>query len=157
MLDAVRTLRLDASHAAAAFDVATRAIRQTQGSPYTALQVGAWLEGLDRPRFRERLTETVAFGAFEGDEMLGFATFSESTRELEYLYVDPVHQGRGVGRRLVEEVERHARAAGVPEIRVDASALARPMLEALGYEVVSEYRKELRGAVFDNTWLRKRL
>jgi len=148
--------RLDATHAPAALAVTIRAIRQTEGAEYSTAQVEAWLRGMQADRFRRMLTETTAFGAFEDEELLGFATLIEPA-ELDFLYVDPTAWRRGVARALVEEVERSALAAGSDEVRVDASLLARPALERLGYEVVSEYRKQVHGEAFDNAWLSKAL
>jgi hypothetical protein len=37
----------------------------------------------------------------------------------------------------------------------DASLLARPVLEHLGYSVFEAYVKVVRGATFDNAWLYK--
>ena len=38
------------------------------------------------------------------------------TMKLDKLYVDPAHQARGVGRRLIERVESAARAAGCARV-----------------------------------------
>jgi GNAT superfamily N-acetyltransferase len=147
---------LAAADATAALAVTTRAIRKTEGAEYTTAQVEAWLSGMQADRFRRMLTETTAFGAFEDERLLGFVTLVEPG-ELDFLYVDPAAWRRGVARALVEAVEQRARAAGAGEVRVDASLLARPALEQLGYAVVSEYRKEVRGQSFDNAWLSKPL
>lgn len=153
----MRATPLDSSHTAAALAVVQRAIRQTEGNEYSAQQVGAWLCGMTERRFRVMLDATTAVGVFEGDRLLGLATFLDDREELDFLYVDPDAWRRGVGRRLIAAIEHHAQSIGAAQIRVDASLLARPMLERLGYCVVEEYRKEIRGATFDNAWLVKTL
>jgi GNAT superfamily N-acetyltransferase len=50
-------------------------------------------------------------GAFEEDRLVGYACFgptpmTEGTHDLYWLAVDPVAQGRGIGRALVRDVER---------------------------------------------------
>lgn len=45
----------------------------------------------------------------------------------------PAYRGRGIYRALVAERARIAREHGTPLVRVDASAMSRPILEALGF------------------------
>ncbi len=55
-----------------------------------------------------------------------------------YLAIDPAHQGRGAGRRMMAEVETRLVALGCPKlnIMVRSSNLAvRGFYEALGYEL----------------------
>ncbi len=134
-IGAVQFQRLNASHAAATRAVAERSIRQTEGTLYSATQVEAWLHGMSEKRFRQRLSETWAIGTFDGADLTGFATFVEATSELDLLYVDPDLWRRGLGRRLVRRIKDHARFFEASEIRVDASLLARPLLESQGYTV----------------------
>ncbi|HEV2814574.1 MAG TPA: GNAT family N-acetyltransferase [Solirubrobacteraceae bacterium] len=42
---------------------------------------------------------------------------------VENIAVDPAHQGRGVGRALMEHAEAEARRAGVPELRLYTNEL----------------------------------
>ena len=58
------------------------------------------------------------------------------------LAVDPVAQGRGVGRRLTLECIERARAAGAPALGLHTTApmqIAREMYERMGFERVPAY------------------
>jgi GNAT superfamily N-acetyltransferase len=60
----------------------------------------------------------------------------EATAELKRMYVDPSVRGRGVGRRLVEALEREARLLGVTKIVLETGTrLARAirLYEGMGY------------------------
>ena len=148
---------MDASHGAAALAVLTRAIRATEGAQYTTSQVEAWLSGMGVTRLSAHLEECVALGAFDGQDLLGFATYVSATEALEFLYVNPAAWRRGVARRLVAAIEGHARRLGATRVRVDASLLARSALERMGYAVIEAYQKHARGESFDNAWLSKAL
>jgi aminoglycoside 6'-N-acetyltransferase I len=63
------------------------------------------------------LAEGVAFAAMSGHFLLGWIgglnVYNGNTWELHPLVVRPTHQGKGVGRALVEVLENAAREAGV--------------------------------------------
>jgi GNAT superfamily N-acetyltransferase len=61
--------------------------------------------------------------AVSGDRVVGFATpsFSDSSAEVDDLFVDPEWMRRGVGRALLEAIAARARAAGWDVIEVDAN------------------------------------
>lgn len=63
------------------------------------------------------LNEGCVFFALEGDEVLGWVgalpEYDGHTWELHPLAVHPDHQGKGVGRALVERLEQAGREAGV--------------------------------------------
>ncbi|MGW7282325.1 GNAT family N-acetyltransferase [Streptomyces sp. NPDC054844] len=75
---------------------------------------------------------------------------------LDSVAVHPDAHGRGVGRRLLRFVEAHARALGLPEVRLYTNALMRENQEIYpkyGYEVVE---RRVDGP-YDRVHYRKRL
>lgn len=59
-----------------------------------------------------------------------------NTAELKRMYVDPQVRGKGVGRALVESLEREARALGVARVVLETGARLAPairMYEGSGY------------------------
>ena len=66
-------------------------------------------------------------GAFEGDQLVGYACFgptpaTEGTYDLYWLAVDPVVQGRGIGRALVRDVEEKLIGRGGRLLVVETSS-----------------------------------
>lgn len=62
------------------------------------------------------------------------------------VFVDEEYRGKGYGRRLMEEMERRARAMGVNTIRLDTfSWQGKEFYEALGYSVVGSYENAADG------------
>jgi GNAT superfamily N-acetyltransferase len=72
-------------------------------------------------------------GAFDADALAGFAIYrprlSEDTANLAVLHVSRSHRRKGVASRLVEEVERLARADGARRLYVSAT----PSGSAVGF------------------------
>jgi ribosomal protein S18 acetylase RimI-like enzyme len=68
-------------------------------------------------------------GAFEDDRLVGYACFghtpsTEGTYDLYWLAVDPLVQGRGIGRALVRDVEARLAARGARLLVVETSSRA---------------------------------
>lgn len=67
----------------------------------------------------------VAFGAFEGEQLVGIGVVRLDVRprvaQLAYLHVSNGYRGLGIGGRLSDELERIAREAGATSIVVSAT------------------------------------
>jgi ribosomal protein S18 acetylase RimI-like enzyme len=53
---------------------------------------------------------------------------------VQYVWTDPAHRRRGVGRALMEHLVALLRAAGVADVDLHATAVAEAMYRALGFE-----------------------
>jgi GNAT superfamily N-acetyltransferase len=72
----------------------------------------------------------------------GIARFDESRAEVKRMYVVPDARGRGLGRRILVELEGHARACGYTGLVLetgDKSAAALSLYESSGYERIPSY------------------
>lgn len=124
---------------------------------YTVNQRAAWVSQGLRPAFWEELLRTqYVLVCFEMNVLCGLISFS-SRGEISMLYVLPEYQRKGVATRLISEITEHAHEEGYAHVRVDASFYLRPLLLKLGYEIVEEYTKEIKGVSFSNTILVKEL
>jgi putative acetyltransferase len=81
------------------------------------------------------LTEQQVRVADDGSQLLGFAAVVGAW--LEQLYVDPEHQGRGVGRALLEDAKR-LRSGGLRLHVFTRNAPARRFYEAAGFVLVDQ-------------------
>jgi ribosomal protein S18 acetylase RimI-like enzyme len=127
---------------------------------YDAGQLAVWLETFTEDRMRHFADEAEGFVDVAASNISGFAGLvvrGDGDGELEFLHVRPEFAGRGVARQLIEAVEDAARQRSLNNLWADASLLVRPVLEHLGYSVIEVYLKAVRGATFDNAWLRKSL
>ena len=89
------------------------------------------------------------FGAFDGERLVGIGLVTPHIRpgiaQLSFLHVSHGHRGRGVGRRLVAELERIAAEAGDTQMVVSATPTARTVhfYMACGYTPMAEPLPEL--------------
>jgi phosphinothricin acetyltransferase len=127
----------------------------------------------DEHEMRRRIEETTArypWLVAEADgRVIGYAYASPHRERAAYrwavdvaIYVDPSHQGRGVGRALYEELFKLLSAQGY-RIAVAGIALPNPasiaLHEKLGFEAVGVYRQIgwKSGAWHDVAWYQKAL
>lgn len=84
--------------------------------------------------------------AMDGDQVVGCVMLkrkSETTLKLRAMAVSPLIQKVGIGRLLVHEAERIARAEGFTVIEMNARIVAQAFYERLGYRVVSDEFEEV--------------
>jgi ribosomal protein S18 acetylase RimI-like enzyme len=74
--------------------------------------------------------------------MIGMRPLDATTAEMKRLFVRPDARGRGLAKRLIEELLREARAAGYTEIRLDTLPMmgdAQSLYVALGFRDIPPY------------------
>ena len=72
-----------------------------------------------------------AWGAYRGDTMVGFALLARATLALCYVVPEALH--RGVGRALLQNIEAHAREAGLATLDLESTRTAEPFYRRHGY------------------------
>ncbi len=140
--------------------IAIGAINITAAAVYESEQIANWASSFS-PEVLERVISTTAvFVVIESRTIAGFSNLlvvGEGRGEVDLLYVDPGCGGRGVAALAVEAVETEARARGITRLWADASLLAVPLFERLGYDIIERYVKHRGAVTFPNTWLAKDL
>ncbi len=90
-----------------------------------------WAEGIPRDVVARSVRGSLCFGVFHGPDQVGFARAITDRATFAYLadvYVLEEHQGRGLGKRLVEAVLAHPELAGLRRFQLvtrDAHGLYR--------------------------------
>jgi putative acetyltransferase len=150
--------RARADDAAELVQIARQSIEVTAAPFYDVRQLDVWLETFTDDRMRQFADQAEAYVEVAESTITGFAGLvlrADGDGELEFLHVRPEFAGRGVARELIEAVEVASRQQSLNRLWADASLLARPVLEHMGYSVAEAYVKVVRGVTFDNAWLFK--
>jgi GNAT superfamily N-acetyltransferase len=86
----------------------------------------------------------------------GIKRLDDASAELKRLYLSASARGRGLGRRLLDELEAHARALGYAVLRLDTGDLqpeALGLFRSAGYQQIADYN----GNTWATYWMEKRV
>jgi GNAT superfamily N-acetyltransferase len=100
------------------------------------------------------LSRRMTFVGLDDNRVL--ATASLDGDVVRSVFVDPLHQGRGIGKTLMATIHGAALAAGIGSVRVPSSITAQGFYEALGYQKVrDEYHGAERTVIMEKTLARE--
>jgi GNAT superfamily N-acetyltransferase len=145
--------------AAAIWAIHTRAIRETASSHYAPESIAAWSGRTTPASYLVPIaTQVVVVACDDADRIVGFAELDPAEGLVKACYVDPDVDRRGVGRALMQAVERAACEHGRTALMLDASLNALPFYQALGWQRECATRHELApGAWLDCAIMTKRI
>jgi N-acetylglutamate synthase-like GNAT family acetyltransferase len=126
------------SDAAAIHHVRIAAIRSLARSHYSTEEIEAWCGHRSAASFLEPIERKLVIVAANSDGINGFAQLDASTQMIGAVYVAPGAAHRGIGGRLLAEMEAHAKAAGISELRLESSLNAVAFYAQAGYSLVRE-------------------
>jgi GNAT superfamily N-acetyltransferase len=121
----------DTQDAPAVSALIARTMRESNARDYPPDRLEALIAYFTPDRLRVLATERDCLVAVHRGVIIGTAARDHS--ELVTFFVRPESQGRGVGTTLLAALEQSARAAGVDELRVDASLTGAGFYERHGY------------------------
>ena len=146
------------SDTAALCGLYVRSVRHYGPRAYTPAQVSAWAESANAERMAARWSDgrLMLVAVDETGEHLGFGDI-ERNGHLDFLYASPEAEGRHVGSAIYLALEAHARTQGMPNIHVEASAIARPFFERRGFVLVGRNDIQLGAVAIHNYRMEKHL
>ncbi|MFT4181757.1 MAG: GNAT family N-acetyltransferase [Rhizobium sp.] len=116
--------------------VIVSALRQTNAKDYSPEIIARVAAGFHPAAIRKLLAGRTVFVAATDGDIIGTASLDGAM--IRTVFVSPSAQGRGVGRRLMAEIERIARAKGISVLTVPSSVTAQAFYAALGFRPIRE-------------------
>jgi putative acetyltransferase len=125
------------SDATALSELYVRSVLHFGPRAYTQDQVSAWAATSCAEKIASRCMDgrLVLVALDDLGRHLGFGDLEEDGH-LDFLYSAPEAEGLRVGSTIYEALERHARNWRIARIYVEASELAKPLLEKRGFVVL---------------------
>lgn len=117
---------------------------------YSEAQVNAWApDDLAEHVWKTRFQSIKPFVAEVDNTVVGYSDLQPDGL-IDHFFVHHQWQRRGVGRALMEEIEKRALKSNITLLETHASITARPFFEAQGFTVVTEQLLEIRGQRLKN-------
>lgn len=138
-------------------DLFGQSIEELTADDYDEGQRLAWMASAeDAQAFARRLAGMLTLVVHLDGEYLGFASLKDN-KAIEMVYVHPDFAGEGVGRTLVEALEKIAASRGATSLTAEASDTAQPFFTHLGYQSQQRNSVPLDDQWLSNTTMIKRL
>jgi GNAT superfamily N-acetyltransferase len=113
----------------ATYEITCDVTRLDIGATHAFLAEAYWCAGIPRAVVERAIANSLCFGIFHHDQQVGFARVVTDKATFAYLadvYILPEHRGKGLSRRLMEQVIQHPDLQGLRRILLatrDAHAL----------------------------------
>jgi putative acetyltransferase len=108
-------------------------IEELAADDYDEQQREAWASRADDEKaFGAKLAGELTLLAVIDGAVTGFASL-KGVDEIDMLFIDPEFARQGVGRALVDALTKLAEARGAKRLTTEASDVARPLFERLGF------------------------
>lgn len=109
-------------------------VRTSNSCDYSKAIIELICTNFTRDKVIEKMAQRDVFVACNDDGIVG--TVSLGQGRLHSMFVTPRRQGGGIGRSLVEHLERHAVGTGLSDLWLSSSITAKPFYLKLGYKLV---------------------
>jgi GNAT superfamily N-acetyltransferase len=116
--------------------VVLRALRETNAKDYTDEIIARVERSFSPDAVLQLIGKRTVLVASVGRRIVGTASFDGSA--VRTVFVAPDAQARGIGKRLMAEIERAARQRGIPSLTVSSSVTAVPFYARLGFAAVRD-------------------
>ena len=104
------------------------------------------LDSFDRDFIRYKIDGSIRLGIEEDGKLIAGLDACMTAFRILYVstvFVDEEYRRKGIGKRLMREMEKQAKAMGADMIRLDTfDWQGKEFYEALGYETVGHYRNQ---------------
>lgn len=134
-----------------------RAVRDGTRDAYDERQRAAWAPGIpDATAWTDRLRDQTVFVAETAGDIVGFVALRPAGH-VDLIFVAPEWHRLGIGRHLLDELERHARAQGLLLLSADVSLSAKRLFLGHGWRVLKAQSVTTNGADLTNFRMEKAL
>jgi len=98
-------------------------------------------EGSEQDKTDHQINDCYHIIAIENNIVYGVARlefFAENQFQIRYMAVDDLHQGKGIGRKIIMHIENYSQQKNATEIVLNARENALGFYQKLGYEVTEK-------------------
>ncbi|MEA5602639.1 GNAT family N-acetyltransferase [Nostoc sp. UHCC 0252] len=122
---------------------------------YTKEQVDAWAPAnMDIDVWIKSLGSKFTYVAEEQGKIIGFGEL-EANGHIDRFYCHKDFQRKGVGKKILEQLESKAKTLGIEKLFTEASITAKPFFERQNFTVLKQQEVERKGQKLTNFIMEK--
>lgn len=126
------------------------ALRQSNAQDYSPEIIDQVAQNFSPPAILQLLAQRQILVATVDNHIVATASLDQDV--VRSVFVDPSHQGKGLGRHLMERIQSIAINAGLNQLRVPSSITAEGFYASLGFKKVrDEFHKTERTIIMTKT------
>ena len=110
-------------------------IRQVNAKDYNKEQIKAWSGRTSAERFRSSANICKRWVALDNEKVIGFADHPLDKCVLWGLYIHKDYVGKGVGKKLLNVIEKSLFKQGCTNIKIESTVTAKKFYQKQGYEI----------------------
>ena len=130
-------------------------IHEVNINDYTQEQVDAWAPAnMDIDVWIKGLGSKFTYVAEEQGKIIGFGEL-EANGHIDRFYCHKDFQRRGIGKKILEQLESKAKSLGIEKLFTEASITAKPYFQSQNFIVVKQQEVERRGQKLINFIMEK--
>lgn len=136
-------------------DIFFNTVRHVNIKDYSELQVKAWApDDYDQSEWCKRISAIDPFVAVLDNEIVGYADVQDDGY-IDHFFCHWNHQGKGVGKALMQKLIATAQQQGNARIYSHASITAKPFFEHFHFQMIKLQQVNIRGQVLTNYIMEK--
>ncbi|EGQ9819154.1 GNAT family N-acetyltransferase [Vibrio parahaemolyticus] len=151
----IKIRKYEESDACDLWELFYHTVRNVNIRDYSQAQVEAWApDEFDPEIWLQKMAPLSPFVAELDGEIVGYTDLQENGL-IDHFFCHHEHQGKGVGRCLMEHVFSVGKSREISRIHSEVSITARPFYEKFGFKVAKEQVVEIRGQKLQNFVMEK--
>lgn len=125
---------------------------------YTKEQIDAWApeSSLEMDGWIKKWQNLPPLVAVVDDKIVGFVEF-ENNGHIDCFYVHHQFQGKKIGSKLIEKIEKIAKQKNLSRIYAEVSITAKPFFKKMGFKISKAQKVLIRGIELDNFVMEKQI
>lgn len=149
-MGSIHILKVRPSHLPLLQHLFVTSIQQTCAQDYTQKQIEVWTSSIHNiDKWLQKIENQFFIAAWEDEQIMGFASL-ENGNYLDFMYVHPNHQQKGVAQRLFNQLQEQALNHGSTQLFSDVSKTALPFFKKQGFHTIKENIFEIHGVEINN-------
>ena len=114
-------------------------INKVNAENYAKKQLRHELSCYTIQKIKDYIKNNLVFCVFDKEKLIGAIMLDYNKKTLNSLYLKPSYIGKGIGKELIEFIEKEAKKNGIRELKLFPTKFAIKFYKKLGYKITRRF------------------